>query len=84
LDNAAPEGVADVVEEVPVEVALVVVPAALPAEVAAEGVVAPVGPGTIEVTFKHDVDDPGFTVKGADCATAPELSRRVRPRETPA
>lgn len=86
MDNAAPVVVADAVEEAPVVVALVVVPVAvvpLPAEAAA-GVVAAVGPGTIEVVFKHVVDDPGFTVKGADCATVPELSRRVRPRETPA
>lgn len=42
-----------------------------------------VGPGTMEVEFKQEEEVPGLTVKGADCATAPVLSRRVRPREEP-
>jgi len=75
---------ADVLVEAVVVALAVVLPAGTVADEAAAGVVAAVGPGTMEVVFKHVIDDPGFTVKGADCAVAPVLSRRVSPRETPA
>jgi len=43
----------------------------------------PVGPATSDVVFVHVVEDPGFTVKGADWAVNPVLSTRVRPRDVP-
>jgi hypothetical protein len=46
--------------------------------------VAAVGPATREVVFKQDVEDPALMVNGADWATSPVLSRRVRPIEVPA
>jgi hypothetical protein len=42
-----------------------------------------VGPDEIDVVLVHVVVDPGFTVKGADCASKPLLSRRVRPIDVP-
>jgi len=59
---------------------VVVVP--LPAVVAGE-VVWPVGPAESDVELVHEVDDPGFTVKGAVWAVKPVLSTRVRPMDVP-
>lgn len=59
----------------------VVVPVAAPVEAAA--LVATVGPEESDVVLVHAVEDPGFTVKGADCAVEPVLSRRVRPIDVP-
>lgn len=57
-------------------------------EVAAEllgaaALVGDVGPAEIDVVLVQEVEDPGFTVKGAVCAIEPELSRRVRPMDCP-
>lgn len=64
---------------VPVEAPAVVAP---PVE-AAPALDAAVGPAEIEVVFKQSDDDPALTVMGADCATAPVLSRRVKPMDVP-
>lgn len=49
----------------------------------ATALVATVGPDESDVALVHVVEDPGFTVKGADCAVKPVLSRRVRPIDVP-
>lgn len=92
LTEAAPEVVEDEAAEVAeppavvaAEVLVVPVPLLVVATVpvGAAALVATVGPEEIDVTLVHVVEEPGFTVKGADCAVKPVLSRRVRPIDVP-